>query len=81
MGTPPSPSQQQHMLFIRLQASLPRGEKSGPGGSDGRRVLSGEEERDEQSHDLAVGVNAAVLVLHVHEYLHGVKQQQTPRNL
>lgn len=32
-------------------------------------MLAGEEERDEQAHDLVVRVNGAVLVLHVDENL------------
>ena len=47
----------------------PGGEESCPRGGDGRSVLPGKQEHDEQSHDLVVGVDAAVLVLHVYQEL------------
>mmetsp|Transcript_9417 Transcript_9417/g.20462 ORF Transcript_9417/g.20462 Transcript_9417/m.20462 type:complete len:431 (+) Transcript_9417:206-1498(+) len=42
-------------------------EQAGPGGGDAARVLSGEEQRDEQSRDLLVRDGRPVLVLDVHE--------------
>lgn len=52
-------------------ASLPGGEEGSPRGRDGGRMLPSEEEGDKQTHDLVVRVDGVVLVLHVHENLHG----------
>lgn len=64
-GSPP----RVHRRCDRFRWNLPGGQQSCPGGGDGRSVLAGEKQRDEQSNDLVVRVGAAVLVLHVYEHL------------